>query len=91
MDMDIIQRFKQFNCFKETTISEIVGVETALGNFVRKDFLNIFSVQGESSLIHYIDSTFLLVESGKIEVNVPFLLVEDLIEIGTYSTLGHLR
>lgn len=90
-DFSIFQRFKEhYN--SNQSISEISNHENVLmGIFVRKEFLALSCNSSPfSELIHYIEKIFSLAELGKIETNVPFLLIEDLIEFGSYEALDHL-
>ncbi len=90
-ESEIIDRFQKY-CFSNETVSEpMKNEQIVLGNFVRKDFLNLLTGQENGSeLINYIETIFSLSEAGKVELNIPFLLVEDLIEMGPYSSLEHL-
>jgi hypothetical protein len=91
-DIALLQRFKEYYDLNQS-ISEISNHENVLmGIFVRKEFLAL-SCNNSSSfpeLIHYIEKMFSLANTGKIDANVPFLLIEDLIEFGSYEALKHL-
>jgi len=90
-DLSIFQRFKEHHTSNQS-ISESSNHESVLmGIFVRKEFLALsFNSSPFSELLHYIEKIFSLAELEKLESNVPFLLIEDLIEFGSYEALDHL-
>lgn len=90
---DIIKRFREYCSMYEIGLGNVDNEPALLGSFVRKDFLNLLSSLGNSpdlDIIHYIEAIFSLADSEKLESNIPFLLIEDLIEAGSYSILEHL-
>jgi hypothetical protein len=90
-EAEIIRRFRE-NYILQSSPSENLSQENILlGNFVRKELLT-FSCNNVpfSEIIQYIETIFSLSESGKIDLNIPFLLIEDLIEYGSYGALDHL-
>lgn len=91
-DTEIISRFKENYILQSSSLSENLSQENILlGIFVRKEFLTLSCNNGPfSEIIHYIETIFYLSESGKIDLNVPYLLIEDLIEYGSYGALDHL-
>lgn len=95
-DLLILQRFKDyfelnhpiFDIQNHNHESVLIGV------FVRQEFLAL-SCSGSTSSsfsesINYIEQIFSLADSGKVDANIPFLLIEDFIEFGSYEALKHL-
>lgn len=90
-DAEIIRRFRENYNLQKSSIENFGQENILLGIFVRKEFLS-FACNNVpfSEIIHYIETIFSLSESGKIDLNVPFLLIEDIIEYGSYGALDHL-
>lgn len=90
-DTELIKRFEE-HCRVNYFIVESANEEQImLGNFIRKDFMtrhNEFCSFLELS--NQIESVFFLAQSGKVDLNTPFLLIEDLIEVGSFQLLNHL-
>lgn len=87
-DLSIVQRFNDY-CNSNQAFLEASNQEHILfSTFVRREFLT-FSCKNypTSESINYIETIFTLADLGKIELNVPYLLIEDLIEFGSYEAL----
>ena len=93
-NLSLLQRFKDyFNL--NLLISDIPNSfheNSLIGVFVRKEFLSLScsSTATFSELVDYIETVFSLADLVKIDANIPFLLIEDLIEFGSYNALNHL-
>ena len=90
-ELEIMQKFR--DNWSSTGIEvEDLGSELSLfGIFLRKDFVaHCLSNVSFTDLIRFIETAFKLSEIEKVEQNIPFLLIEDLVEVGSYSALEHL-
>lgn len=87
-ETDVMEKFQTF-CAR----NEFLGSEQKVffGIFLRKEFTALCLTNANfSELINYIELAFKLSENDKIDNNVPFLLIEDFVEVGSYSALEHL-
>ena len=87
-DFEIQNRFREYCALTGTIVDELGTEQSLLGNFLRHDFVSLcVSNATFSDFIQHIEMAFKLSEIDKIDQSVPFLLIEDLIEVGSYSTL----
>ncbi len=69
----------------------IVESKSALENFLRRDLFNVYeSSQSFEAIESYIELAFELANELKIENSIPFLLIEDIVEIASFDRLGQL-
>lgn len=65
--------------------------QTGFVNFIRNEFLGLCCAGNSFDIIkQFIKTVFLLSDYDLLEPNVPFQIIEDLIEISSYSVLEHL-
>lgn len=90
-DLLIMHKFREYCSLTGTTAENSTSEQSLLGNFLRKDFVaQCLSNSVIYDLIQYIEIAFKLSENDKIEQSVPFSLIEDLVEVGSYSALEQL-
>lgn len=90
-DLLVMQKFRDYCSPTGTVVENSSSEQSLLGNFMRIDFVaQCLSNNNIYDLIQYIETAFKLFENDKIEQSIPFLLIEDLVEVGSYSALEHL-
>ena len=72
-------------------IYSISDSKLALDNFLRRQLFNVHeSAQSFEQMELYIELSFKLANEFKIENSIPFLLIEDIVEIASFETLNQL-
>lgn len=64
--------------------------QTDFVNFIRNEFLRLCAGNSFDIIIKFIKAVFLLSEYKLIEEIIPFQIIEDLVEVGSYSVLDQL-
>lgn len=78
--------FKQYCEQYKTSDSKL-----ALENFLRRELFNIYDRSTSFTAIEeYLEYSFKLADELKVENNVPFLLIEDVVEVASFETLSQL-
>ena len=90
-EIELMQKFQEYCLSTGVTVEDLGSEMPLMGCFLRKDFAaKCLTNASFSDLTNYIEMVFKLSETEKVDQTVPFLLIEDLIEMGSYSALEHL-
>ena len=90
-ELEIMQKFRDNRSSTGIEVEDLGSELSLFGIFLRKDFVaQCLSNVSFTDLIRFIETAFKLSEIEKVEQNIPFLLIEDLVEVGSYSALEHL-
>lgn len=84
----IFQSFERYESSLKAKNFQEIEVKHYLNNYVRNEFFELLGTSNDlNQLFGFIDAIFSLSETDKIDSSVPFILIEDLIEICSLDSL----